>query len=167
MNGKYKPGKKRAYTIDMKSTGHTLFLLVLMASSPVLATEVYHWVDENGVSHYTQNAPSPDVTGVSSMTLEDTTPPDYDPEEDRYGVQAQAERMAALREEMAQKREAERERQRNTPRQQLIQYQQPYNYGYSSFLRPPLYPVPPIRPQPPIEVPYETVTLRPPGSGSN
>ena len=86
-------------------------------------------MDENGVSHYSQNAPPGDVPGVSTMILEDTTPPDYDPEEDRYGVAAQAERMAALREEMAEKREAQRERQRNAPQQPVVQYQQPYQYG--------------------------------------
>jgi hypothetical protein len=66
--------------------------LALLAgiSMPVLATEVYHWVDENGVAHYSQHAPAADVAGVSKMILEDTTPPDYDPEEDRYGVEAQA-----------------------------------------------------------------------------
>ena len=150
----------------MKLTGPALFLLAFLASSPALATEIYHWVDENGVSHYTQSAPPADVAGVSQVVLQDSTPPDYDPEEDRYGVQAQAERMASLREEMEEKREAQRERERNTAQRTVIQYQQPYQYGYSSFLRPPYYPWPPLRPEPPIAVPYApTHTFRPPGSG--
>ena len=143
-----------------------LFLLALFASMPVLATEVYHWVDENGVSHYSQNAPPGDVQGVSTMILEDTTPPDYDPEEDRYGVAAQAERMASLREEMAEKREAQLERQRNAPQQPVVQYQQPYQYGYSPFWRPPYYPSPPLRPEPPI-APAPTFPFRPPGLNPN
>ena len=150
----------------MKPTGLKLFLLAFCASMPVLATEVYHWVDENGVSHYSQNAPPGDVPGVSTMILEDTTPPDYDPEEDRYGVEAQAERMTSLREEMADKREAQRERQRNAPQQPVVQYQQPYNYGYSPFWRPPYYPSPPMRPEPPIE-PAPTFPFRPPGLNRN
>ena len=151
----------------MKSTGLVLFLLAFLASMPVLATEVYHWVDENGVSHYSQNAPATDVDGVSIMILEDTTPPDYDPEEDRYGVEAQAERMASLREEMAEKREAQRERQRNTPQQPVVQYQQPYQYGgYSPFWQPPYYPSPPLRPVQPI-APAPTFPFRPPGLNRN
>ena len=143
-----------------------LFLLAFLASMPVLATEVYHWVDENGVPHYSQNVPTADVTGVSIIILEDTTPPDYDPEEDRYGVEAQAERMALLREEMAEKREAQRERQRNAPQQPVVQYQQPYQYGYSSFLRPPYYPSPPLRPEPFIE-PLPVLPFSPRGLNRN
>ena len=143
-----------------------LFLLAFSASMPVLATEVYHWVDENGVSHYSQHAPATDVDGVSKMILEDTTPPDYDPEEDRYGVEAQAERMASLREEMAEKREAQRERQRNAPQQPVVQYQQPYQYGYSSFLRPPYFPSPPLRPEPFIE-PLPVLPFSPRGLNRN
>jgi len=151
----------------MKLTGIVLFLLTCLGSMPVLATEVYHWVDENGVSHYSQNAPGTDVAGVSKMTLEDTTPPDYDPEEDIYGVEAQAERMALLREEMAEKREAQRERERNAPQQPVVQYQQPsYGYGYSDFLYPPYYPRPPLRPVQPIE-PAPTFPFRPPGLNRN
>ena len=150
----------------MKSTGFILLLLAFLASMPVLATEVYHWVDENGVSHYSQNAPTADVAGVSKMILEDTTPPDYDPEEDRYGVEAQAERMASLREEMAEKREAQRERQRNAPQQPVVQYQQPYQYGYSSFWRPPYFPSPPLRPEPFIE-PLPVLPFSPRGLNRN
>jgi hypothetical protein len=150
----------------MKSMGIVLFLLTCLVSMRVLATEVYHWVDENGVSHYSQNAPGADVAGVSKMILEDTTPPDYDPEEDIYGVEAQAERMASLREEMAGKREAQRERERNAPQQPVVQYQQPYQYGYPSFWQPPYYPSPPLRPVQPIE-PAPVFPFRPPGLNRN
>jgi hypothetical protein len=156
-----------AYTKDMKPTGFTLFLVAFLASSPVVATEVYHWVDENGVSHYSQHAPTADVAGVSKMILEDTTPPDYDPEEDRYGVEVQAERMASLREEMKEKREAESERQRNAAAQQPVaQYRDPYSYGRPLFWQPPYYPSPPLRPEPPIE-PAPTFPFRPPGLSRN
>ena len=113
----------------MKSTSCVLLLMVLLASTPVPATEIYRWVDENGVPNFSSTAPYGDVAGVSKMTLEDTTPPDYDPEEDRFGVAAQAERMASLREEMAEKREARRDRQSNTTQQQPVQYSDPYRYG--------------------------------------
>ena len=151
----------------MKLTGIVLFLLTCLASMPVLATEVYHWVDENGVSHYSQNAPAADVAGVSKMILEDTTPPDYDPEEDRYGVAAQAQRMASLREEMKEKREAESERRRNAAAQQpMVQYRDPYSYGRPLFWQPPYYSRPPLRPEPPI-APAPTFPFRPPGLNPN
>ncbi len=150
----------------MKPTVFALFLLAFLASMPVLAAEVYHWVDENGVSHYTQSAPPADVNGVKKVILQDTTPSDYDPEEDRYGVEAQAERMASLREEMAEKREAQRERQRNAVQQPVVQYQQPYPYGYSPFWRPPYYPSPPLRPEPPV-APAPIYPFRPPGLNRN
>ena len=146
----------------MKLTQIVLLLLTCLVSMPVLATEVYHWVDENGVAHYSQNAPGAGVAGVSKLILEDTAPPDYDPEEDRYGVEAQAERMASLRDEMAEKREAERKRQRNAVPQPVVQYQQPYPYGYSSFWRTPYYPGLPPRPVQPIE-PAPIFPFRPPG----
>jgi hypothetical protein len=141
--------------------------MVLLASSAVPATEVYRWVDENGVPNFSSTAPSGNVGGVSKMTLEDTTPPDYDPEEDRYGVSAQAARMASLRKDMKDKREAERRRQRNASQQQPVQYREPYQYGRSLFWRPPYYTRPPVRPERPIVVPYETATFRPPGRSSN
>jgi hypothetical protein len=129
-------------------------------------TEVYHWVDENGVSHFTQSAPSADVGGVRRMTVEDTRPPDYDPNEDRYGVAQQQERMAALREEMNEKREAEAKRQRDAAaRQPAVQYVD--RYRSPLFWNPPYYRPQPPRPQPPIAVPYETATLAPPGSIRN
>jgi hypothetical protein len=165
--GQYKPPKKKAYTINMKPMKRTLFLLAFLASSPVYATEIYRWVDENGVANFSSTAPHGAVDGLSTMELEDSTPPDYDPEEDRYGVQAQAERMAALREDMANKREDARERQNRTSRQQPVQYRDPYRYGYPLLGSPPYYPRPPVRPEPPISVPYETVTFRPPGASRN
>jgi hypothetical protein len=59
----------------MKLTGFSLFFLVFLANSPVVATEIYHWVDENGVSNFSAIAPPVDVTGVEIMSLENTTPP--------------------------------------------------------------------------------------------
>jgi len=146
----------------------TIIVLSCGISATVMATEIYHWVDENGVSHFTQNAPSAAIAGVEKMTLEDTTPPDYDPEEDIYGVAQQQERMAAIREERKEKLEAGLKRQRDAAaRQPAVQYDDPYRYGRRAFWNPPYYPRPPLRPEPPIAVPYTTSTLRPPGPGRN
>ena len=141
-------------------------LLALAAHENVAASEIYHWVDENGVSNFSQVQPAGETLQVSKVVLADTSPPDYDPEEDRYGIKAQAERMTALREEMAARREANSNRQQK-PTQQAVQYRDPYrNYGWP--IRYPVYPPrPPVKPEPPIAVPYETATLRPPGRPSD
>jgi hypothetical protein len=138
----------------MRSIGIGLAFLALLASPPAVATEIFHWVDENGVSNFS-STPPPGLAGeVSKMTLEDTTPPDFDPEEDRYGVAAQAERMASLREELAEKREARRDRQSNTQQQQPVQYSDPYRYGNNGYWGSGYYPRPPVTPVLPIAEPF-------------
>ena len=122
--------------------------------------EVYHWVDEQGVDHYSQERPPAEVTGVRVLLLEDTTPTEFDPEEDLYGVEEQAIRMAALREEMQQRREAAAERERTAPRPPVVIYPEPYT---SWPWLTPAYPWRPPRPHPPpIAVPFPTATLAPP-----
>lgn len=138
-------------------------LAVAMGISSGYAYEVYHWVDENGVPHYSQERPDENIAGVRKLQLEDTTPPDYDPEEDRYGVEEQAERMAGLREDRQARRDEARERQLNAPQPPVVIYQEPYYPGYLNRLwLPPAYPWPPVRPEPPIAVPYRTATLASP-----
>ena len=77
---------ERQYTRGMKPPSIILFLLAFTASMPVAATEVFHWVDENGVQNFSQQAPGSSTSGVSQLTLDGMAPPGYDPEEDRYGV---------------------------------------------------------------------------------
>ena len=137
----------------------TFFMLAWGFSAPVLATEVYHWVDENGVSHFTQSAPAADVSGVMKMIVEDTTPPDYDPEEDRYGVVQQQERMAALRKDRKEGREAEQKRQKDTAaRQPVVQYVD--RYRAPLFWNTPDYR--PQQPDHPFAVPFRTPVLKSP-----
>jgi len=142
-------------------------IIGVLATSPAAATEVFRWVDENGVIHFSQSAPQGNDEKVEVMTLDDSRPPGYDPEEDLYGVEAMAEEMSLLREEMAEKRDLARERQQNSAQQPVVQYQQPVQYGYPYFgypafpgTRPPVRPKPP-RPQPPRPEPYPTDVLRP------
>lgn len=141
----------------------TMAFLAMIASPLTLGGEVYHWLDENGVPNFSQRQPGEEVEGVSRLILPDTTPPDYDPDEDRYDIEAQAERMAALRKEMEQQREDARERRRNIAQQQVIPYQEPYRRYARGIWFPPYYPRPPLRPQPPVTVPYRSATLAPPG----
>jgi hypothetical protein len=141
----------------------TLILAACLGISSGFAYEVYHWVDENGVAHYSQDKPADSVPGVRILQLEDTTPAGFDPEEDRYGVEQQAERMADLRESMNERRDAARERRQSAPPVPMVIYQDPYPYYSNRLWLPPAYPWPPARPEPPVPVPYRTATLAPPG----
>ena len=140
----------------------TLALAFFLGASQALAYEVYHWVDDNGVPHYSQEAPQDTIEGVRKIQLEDATTADFDPDEDIYGVQQQADRMASLRKDMQQRRDAAKERQRNAPQPGTVIYTNSYPSYSNRFWLPPAYPRPPVRPEHPIAVPYLTETLAPP-----
>jgi hypothetical protein len=135
-------------------------VLILTVGQSAQAVEIYHWVDENGVQNFSQLQPIDNTGKVSTLILSDTTPPDYDPDEDRYGIEAQAQRMSDLREAMAERRAARSERQPQPPRQS-VPYRDPYRNSAYALRYPPFYPEPPARPRPPIAVPYRTDTLQP------
>jgi hypothetical protein len=136
------------------------------------AQEVYRWVDENGVVNFSDKAPvvATGNSDVNTLTLQDAAPTDYDPEEDIYNVAAQAERMQALRDEMAKDREARREQQNKALQQPAVPYERGASYGYPysfpAYGRPPYRP-PAKPPSRPVPEPYETSTLRPPGQTPN
>jgi hypothetical protein len=132
------------------------FLLAASLAAPVAATEVYKWVDENGVTHFSQMPPDLSVTGVSQPILRDTRPSDYDPEQDFYGVEAQAERMQQLRDERNEKRLARLEREREAQKRQAVQYRDREYYGYPIYRPGWVNPRPPLLPNPPV--------VRPPGA---
>jgi hypothetical protein len=157
------------YTVYIEPTLMQFFnhIIVLLAAwplvSPAWAYEVYHWIDENGVAHYSQDQPPDGIPGVTRLQLEDTTPAGYDPAEDRYGVEQQARRMAELRESMDERREEARQRRQSAPPPPVVIYQDPYPYYSNRLWLPPVYPWPPPPPEPPIAVPYRTSTFAPPG----
>jgi len=143
-----------------------LCLLLALAAAPLGATEVYRWVDADGVVHFSDKAPPSGVDDFSRQDVAVETPSGDDPEQDLYGVAAQQERMRALREDMERRREARREREAAAPPTPDAAQSPAVSY--------PLYPYPgwrprPPRPEPPIEPPVEprppTATLKPPGSG--
>lgn len=140
-----------------------LFSLGLLAASAA-AQDVYRWVDADGVVHFSQTAPATDTQGVDRLQIEDTRPADYDPGEDRYHVTEQAERMLALRAEMATEREARRKRaERAAARQPATAPVQSVGTAVPPWWwdRPASRPPPP-RPEPPIERPQPPATLLPP-----
>lgn len=136
-------------------------LLAIFAAEALSAAEIFHWVDENGVHHYSQVAPRTETEDVSTLSLSEPAAGSYDPDADIYGVAAQQERMKAMREEMEQKRQAARERQRQEAQRPAIIYREPERWGYPIY-RPGFPNVPPLRPTPPIQRPPSTLLPLPP-----
>jgi len=139
----------------------TLALLAMITSTKVAAAEIYHWVDENGVPHYSQVRPVDDIPNVSMQKLEDTTPDQVD---DVYNLEAHEKRMTAWREERDKERKEARERKRKIAEQQPIKQSEPYRDYSRSFWYPPIYNRPPYRPpyRPPHKPQPPVVNPRPP-----
>ena len=167
--------------IKLKQTILTLFFgLVAGQPSALWAQEIYSWVDENGVQHFSEVAPGDANKEVRKLEIDGSQPADYDPAEDRYNVAAQQAEMQELRDSLAESRKEKKEqRERELERQaanQVIYYPEPdYRYG-SNIYYPPYRPLPPhgkppFRPpfkpehpvEPPIEEPPYSVPFRPPG----
>ncbi len=146
---------------------NTLVLLAVIASTNVAATEIFQWVDENGVQHFTQYPPDSEVQGVSKQTLVEAGPRGEGPVEDVFNVEAHEKHMAEWREERDKKRKEARERN-DYATQQPPKYQQ-RNYDYSrSLWYPPIYNRPPQRPpyrppnRPPVNPERPIFNPRPP-----
>ena len=104
-------------------------LLSLAWNDPLSAVEVYQWVDENGVTHFSQFAPADTSAEVNMRTLADEAPR-VDPEEDRYAVEQTAKDMEAYRNELEQKRERRREEQASTPVPVVVERYNDVGYPY-------------------------------------
>jgi len=136
----------------------------MLAAGPACATEVYRWVDADGVVHFSQTAPAPTVEGVSRETVAGDAPPESGPDRDIYDVAGQQARMQALHAEREAQR-AERRRRAQQAAAQRPAVDEPREHGYPVYWAPPGRPRPPVRPTPPIERPVPSVPLKPPGDG--
>ena len=130
----------RTYTILAIASA----LAVSIASYETQASEIYHWVDENGVSHFSQQPPDKDIQNVSTKSIDDSQPNAADQAEDIYNTEAHEERMAEWRKERDQQRKESRERKQQAAKQNQ-KYQQPESYG-PSYWRRPIYARPPLSP---------------------
>lgn len=88
----------------------------MLATFPVLAEEIFTWEDSDGVTHYSQWAPE-DSQDVSTLVVNPSNPPGYDPLDDPYSIRNQAERMnetwLALEEKRAERRQKRRDETTN------------------------------------------------------
>jgi Domain of unknown function (DUF4124) len=105
------------------------------------AAEIYRWVGDDGVVHYSDRKPQDD--SFTTIEYVDTTPADYDPLEDPYSIVSQAKRLNDAWIQLARAREA-KEQQRREEAQSMPQYvpypvdAYTYDRGFSYYL--PAYP---------------------------
>lgn len=84
-----------------------LVLAATFLPDSAAAFEIYTWVDDQGVVHYSEWRPEePAATPVETLHIASTNPPAYDPDDDYYSILNQAERIddqwSALQEEKAE-----------------------------------------------------------------
>lgn len=159
-----------------KSAGNCLALGWVLAalSSPLAADEIYRWVDDAGVVHFSDQPPAARTDGLSTVEIEAPASRAHDPEADIFNIEATAARTQARREQLQEQRELRleqaRSRSRSAPQypEQPTGYSYGYPWGYPAGGRPPR-PERPPRPQPPPRpepAPDDTSTLRPPGQSA-
>lgn len=125
----------------------------LAVGNHVRADEVFHWVDENGVVHFSQWAPD-DVANISTVVVSGDNPPGYDPLEDPYSVRNQAERVnktwQALEERKEERLEKKREARQSPGNYPAPPYYDPYAYRSPYAFYGPIYrPIRPPQQRPP------------------
>lgn len=123
--------------------------LMLLAVAPGQAAgEVYRWVDEYGVVHFSDKQPA--LADAEFSTVDIGLPPaaSYDPDADAFNIEATRTRTQNRRTELQEKRKARSERARNaSPPAAQAPKQRTYPDGVA-WPRPPGYPVQPIHPGP-------------------
>ena len=137
-----------------------LVISAFVAGSKVGASDIYHWVDENGVPHYSQYQPGGDTPDVSRQKLENRAPPGNGEAEDVYNVEAHEKHMAEWREDRDKERADTRARNRQAAQQNSTRNSESYSTQSGSYLYPPVYGKRPVRPRPPVVRPRPSPGLR-------
>lgn len=135
----------------MKNPTFLMFAFVLAWPLLVQAEEIFHWVDANGVHHYSQSPPPEKADGVKTLQVDGSQPASYDPTEDRYNVAAQEIAMQERRDKLEESRKSQQQAQQTSTSNTVVYYPQPdagnailYPPGYR-----PIAPGWPNRPRPP------------------
>jgi hypothetical protein len=144
----------------MKKTIMTLcgLLATLAVAARVDAAEIYKWVDEEGVIHFSDTKPV-DAASVESLLVHQTNAPDYNPTDDPYSIRNQAKRVGETWERLEKERDERQEKRREEALRQPTYVHQPYDPYYAGYrypyyrpgIRPPSRPgYRPVRPGPTI-----------------
>lgn len=139
-------------------------LTCLLYMEVVQAQTIYTWVDEDGVTHFSQTGPADGSQPAETLDIEPPPAPARTPDEDYFSVIRQSQRMHEQRIEL-EKARAERmaaEAAANQTRTQPYQTEEyesseRYRYPYLAYPYRPHYPVHRYRPG------YRPPHYRPPG----
>ena len=130
------------------SSGFWLSILLLLPASFTHAGQVYTWVDDDGVTHFSETPPANAATDTQLIDILPTPATTGALDEDFYSVIKQAERMESRRLEneklAAEKKKADAEASKARAEATAIQ-QGPYNDSASFNAR--YYPVYPYYPR--------------------
>lgn len=110
-------------------------MFVLAGSALAHAEEIYHWVDADGVHHYSQSPPPKASSAVQTLQVDGSQPASYDPAEDRYNLAAQEAAMQALRDKLAESKKSQQQEQKNSAANTIVYYPEP-NVGHQIFYPP-------------------------------
>lgn len=150
-----------------------LFLAAItgaLATASAGAAEIYHWIDEHGVAHYSQWKPESGPSQVNLVMLEENATAGVGG--DIYPVHELAEAIAELRAERAEERKDRQSRARRDLSPTVAYPAEPVVHATWPYWGPggPLYPHPPQRPKPTPDPPAdsepepESFPYRPPGT---
>jgi hypothetical protein len=147
---------------DMTMRRYKTFLVaaffLLCNANPAVAGEIFHWVDADGVMHFSDWAPADNNVEVSKVFVSNSNPPDYDPDADQNSILGQAERTnerwSELREQKEERSKQRRELEELERRRYAVEYDYPYYSDSYLYYRPGYRPVhrPGIGRRPPFRV---------------
>jgi hypothetical protein len=106
----------------------TAFLLC--GTNPAIADEIFHWVDEDGIMHFSDWAPADNTVEVSKLIVSNSNPPGYDPNQDQNSILEQAERMNERWSELQERQDERRKQRLELEDQQRRRYAAEYDYPY-------------------------------------
>lgn len=128
-----------------KHLSAAILIIGTFVSLHARATDIYRWVDDEGIVHFSDTRPGDD-SGVRTLQVHSSNPPGYDPSEDPYSVANQAKRVNDKWSELADERE-KREEKRREQAQQYVQNEPPRYDGLHRVYWPGYYaPMYPSRP---------------------
>lgn len=110
-------------------------LISLIIGNPAFGGEIFHWVDEDDVWHFSQWAPENSSVEVSKLVVRNFNPPGYDPNEDQNSILVQAERMKIRWAELKQRQAKRRKQRLEIVEQERRQSPLPYDYDYFNVSR--------------------------------
>ncbi len=130
-------------------------LVPAVGTSNASGSEIFHWIDEDGVLTFSDWAPANSNVEVSKLVVRNSNPSGYDPNDDRNSVLEQAERTNVRWTELKEQKEQRRKRRLELEQQdripQYVEYDYPYYYRPGYFFppgRPPgIIPRPPFKTQ--------------------